>query len=273
MSSAAPAFDRTDTLAIAIGGVTVRVRTTDPAFVRMLEARYEGFTVASGRADYELDVELIPAGRPVSADSDLRVRRDGRLWALERGDFRATWDPDSRRGRIRQSANPYSLDSVLRIVHTIALAERDGFLLHAASVIRHSRAFLFSGVSGAGKTTMTRLAPADVTLLTDEISYVRLEDGEYRAYGTPFAGELARVGDNVEAPIAAIYLLAQGPEHRVDEIPRAEALRALMRNMLFFAEDPELVQRVFLGACALVDQVPVRRLTFLPDAGVWELIR
>ena len=273
MSSVAPAIDRADTLAIAVGGVTVRVRTTDPAFVDMLEARYAGFTAASEPADYEFDVELIPAGRPVSADSDLNVRRNGRLWELERGDFRATWDPDSRRGRIRQSANPYSLDSVLRIVHTLALAERGGFLLHAASAIRNGRAFLFAGVSGAGKTTMTRLAPADATLLTDEISYVRRDDGAYWAYGTPFAGELAKVGENVKAPIAAIYLLAQGPEHRVDEIPRAEALRALMRDVLFFAEDSELVQRVFLAACALVDRVPVRRLTFLPDAGVWELIR
>jgi hypothetical protein len=273
MSSPLPTIERAHSVAIAIGGITVRVRTTDPAFVDMLRARYAGFTAASEPVDYELDVELIPTGGPVSADSDLNVRRNGRLWELERGDFRATWDLDSRRGLIRQSANPYSLDSVLRIVHTLALAERGGFLLHAASAIRHGRAFLFSGVSGVGKTTMTRLAPADATLLTDEISYVRLDDGGYEAYGTPFAGELAKVGENVKAPIAGIYLLTQGPEHRIDEIPRAEALRALMRNVLFFAEDAELVRRIFHAACALVDRVPVRRLTFLPDAGVWELIR
>ncbi len=77
---------------------------------------------------------------------------------------------------MRQNANPYSLDSVLRIVHSLILAERGGFLLHAASAICDGRACLFSGVSGAGKTTMTRLAPPDVTLLTDEISYVRPEN-------------------------------------------------------------------------------------------------
>ena len=273
MPAEPPAIGRTVALAIAIGGVTVRVQTADPAFAEMLEARYAGFTAASETADYEFDVELAPVGRPVSADSDLSVRRIGRLWEIERGDFHATCDPDSRRVRIRQSANPYSLDSVLRIVHTLALAERGGFLLHAASAIRDDRAFVFAGVSGAGKTTMTRLAPADATLLTDEISYVRYDDGAYWAYGTPFAGELAKVGENVKAPIAAIYLLAQGPEHRVDEIPRAEALRALMRDVLFFAEDSELVQQVFLSACAAVDGVPVRRLRFLPDAGVWELCR
>ena len=48
----------------------------------------------------------------------------GGRWHLERGDFRAEWDPATRRGRIRQSANPYSIDTVLRIVHTLVLARR-----------------------------------------------------------------------------------------------------------------------------------------------------
>ncbi len=82
--------------------------------------------------------------------------------------------------RVRQNANPYSLDSVLRILHSLILAERGGFLLHAASAICDGRAYLFSGVSGAGKTTMTRLAPADITLLTDEISYLRPSAGRVR---------------------------------------------------------------------------------------------
>jgi hypothetical protein len=50
------------------------------------------------------------------------------LWKLTRGDFYAEWDPSSRRGRIHQSANPYSIDAVLRIVHTLVLAGKDGFL-------------------------------------------------------------------------------------------------------------------------------------------------
>ena len=101
--------------------------------------------------------------------------QDG-TWRLRRGDFRAHWNPAAGRGSIRQSANPYSIDSVLRIVHTLILAREGGFLLHSAGAIRNGRAFLFSGVSGAGKTTISRLAPPDVTLLTDEVSYIRRVD-------------------------------------------------------------------------------------------------
>ncbi len=260
---------------IRVGEVTVRVRCGSPAFLGLVERRYEGFLIGDdGAADYEFDVELIPEHEVAGTDADLRVWREGGLWHLDRGDFVASFDPVQRRGTIRQAANPYSLDSVLRIVHSLALVHSGSFLLHAGGAIRNGKAFLFTGVSGAGKTTITRLAPADATLLTDEISYVvRQNDGEYFAYGTPFAGELAKSGENVRAPLGAVYILVQGPENSIEDVPTSEATRTLMRNVLFFAEDPDLVMRVFDALCDFVERVPVRRLTFLPDTRVWELIQ
>ena len=82
--------------------------------------------------------------------------------------------------------------------------------MHSASAVRNGRAFLFPAVSGAGKTTISRLAPPDVTLLTDEISYVRRVADGYHAHGTPFAGDLGRAGENISAPVAGLQLLVQG---------------------------------------------------------------
>jgi len=257
---------------IAIGRVAVGIRASDAAFLGMLEKRYAGFIDGSAAQHYSFDVFLTPPA-DAQADAELRVFREGQRWQLERGDFRADWDPLLRRGRIEQSPNPYSLDTVLRIVHTLVLAGEGGFLMHAASAVRAERAFLFAGASGAGKTTIARLAPGDVRLLTDEISYVRCDQGGYRAYGTPFAGELARTGENLHAPLAAIYLLAQGPENRVDELSAIDAARGLLANILFFAEDSDLVHSVFRSALDCAERVPVRRLTFVADASVWELIR
>jgi hypothetical protein len=266
---------------IAIGGVPVRVNAADPSFLEMLRNRYSGFVSeeleTGARAEFEFDVDL---ATPVANDPEapVRVTLHAGRWRLERGDFRAEWDPAARRGWIRQSPNPYSIDAVLRIVHTLVLARQGGFLLHSASAIRNRKAFLFAGVSGAGKTTISRLAPPDVTLLTDEISYVRKqsdvhdEKAGYAAYGTPFTGELAKIGMNTSAPVAALYLLAQGPANRIDAVAPADAGRELLSNILFFAEDAEFVRLAFESACDFVNRVPVFRLTFVPDARVWEMI-
>ncbi len=258
-------------LVVEIGGIPIRLHTTDPGFLKLLEQRYVGFVSSASDVRFDFQIELAPP-QTISPDEDVRVYWDSGRWSMERGDFHAEWDPAAGSGRIRQTANPYSIDSVLRILHTLLLATDGGFLVHAASAVRNGRAFLFAGLSSAGKTTIARLAPPDATLLTDEISYVRKLDDRYSAYGTPFTGELARLGENVRAPIGALYLLAKGRENKIEQIRPADAARGLLENILFFARDPKLVKLVFHAACAFTDHVPVRRLTFFPDNRVWEMI-
>src|SRR5215469_8678309 len=163
----------------------VRINTTSESFLPLLQQRYAGFVSDSEQAEIEFDVDLMTEPF-VDRDAPVEVKYRMGRWTLRRGDFRAEWEPALRIGTIRQTANPYSIDAVLRIIHTLVLARRGGFLMHSASAIRNGKAFLFAGVSGAGKTTISRLAPADVTLLTDEISYVREQSAGYIAYGTPF---------------------------------------------------------------------------------------
>src|SRR5712692_10932787 len=149
---------------VEIGNVAIALRTDDQCFLDLLCQRYAGF-LSSSQPELALDLDLTSPG-PVS-DDDVRIRREGKEWLLERGDFQARWDPLSGRGHVRQSPNPYALDSVLRILHSLVLAARGGFLLHAASAVCAGQAYLSSGISGARKTTLTRLATDSVTLLTD----------------------------------------------------------------------------------------------------------
>lgn len=257
---------------IQIGGITVCVRANDSKFLAMLKHRYAGFVSGSASADFHFEADLASPGNG-DPNADVRLTRRAGCWTLERGDFRAEWDPASSSGKIQLLPNPYSIDALLRILHSLTLATQGGFLLHAASAIRSGKAFLFTGVSGAGKTTIARLAPKDATLLTDEISYVRKDKNGYIACGTPFSGELGSPGENVSAPLAAVYMLSKGPENRIDSLCAAEATHAVLSNLLFFAEDQELVNSVFHAVCQFVGRVPVSRLTFFPDSQVWEMLQ
>jgi hypothetical protein len=255
---------------VEIGAIPILLQPNDPKFCEILEDRYAGFLSPDSDPVCQFEIQLDPKGRP--SDEDARVTRQGNLWSFQRGDFRATWNARAGRGHIRQCPNPYSIDTVLRITHSLVLAGEGGFLVHAASAIRGRSAFLFAGVSGAGKTTMARLAPRDATVLTDEISYVRRVGSHYKAYGTPFAGELARVGANTSAPLETLYLLVQGPENRIKPVAKIDAARALMRHVLFFAEEKEMVARVFDSVLEFVSRTEVAQLVFTPDSRAWELI-
>ncbi len=245
----------------------------------VLESRYRGFL--NGAADprlvdaklesVRLELETVE-GLQGDPDAELVVRREGKIWHLQLCDLRAEWNRSTGRGKVWQTVNPYSMDTVLRILHSLLLAEQGGFLLHAASVVVENRAFVCAGVSGAGKTTISRLARGTATVLTDEISYLKMEDGEFRAWGTPFNREMTTPGPNLSAPLAGVFLLYKGPENAVEEMGPDEAVCSILRNVLFFADDPDLAGRLLETVCQLVEKVPVRRLIFRPDSSVWDYV-
>jgi hypothetical protein len=265
------------TVVVDVGDVPVALSTGDPALAAVLRQRFHRFLTASTAPAFHFDISVIPddpdSKEDGDRDEDLQVRADGGVWRLRRGDFRAEWDPETRRGWIRQRLSPYAADSVLRIVHTLLLSREHGFLLHASSVVRNARAYLFTGPSGAGKTTIARLAPADAVVLTDEISYVRRVGGRYMAYGTPFAGELSDSGEPFAAPVAAVFGLARARDPGRERLAEAAAVQMLMRNMLFFAADPALIGDLLETACDFAGAVPAFRLAFAPDARVWSTIQ
>lgn len=305
-------------LTIEIGEIPILVRTDSIDFANLLENRYAEFVTPGERHGVmELKIEFVKdfgdrnSGFGKDGDRDVSARVESGRWVIERGDFRAEWDPQCNRGCVIQRANPYAIDAVLRILHSLILARTGGFLVHAASAVRNGRAFVFAGVSGTGKTTLARLAPRDVALLTDEISYIspgsrtqtprpgarspepkpsiarsesKIGDSDpqnpipksvapaFQAFGTPFAGELACIGRNVRAPLGSLFLLEQGLENRIEALSEAEAARELLRHVLFFARDEELVRILFQTVLDFVTRVPVRRLVFARDPRVWELI-
>jgi hypothetical protein len=258
---------------VVIGGTGIRISTSDAAFEEVLRTQYAGFIEPDCGESIELTIHPAPPS-PADPDADIEVRNEGKLWTMDRGDFHASYDPAARSGSIRQNANRHGIDSVIRIIHSLTLAEGSGFLLHAASAVRSDRAFLFAGPSGAGKTTISSLLPADAHLLTDEISCIRKPaGGAWMAFGTPFAGDLARPGENRQARIEAVFILRHGDENRVRPLNAAAAVRAILRNVLFFADDTFLTRLLFDSVCEFVESIGVFELSFLPDERVWSLIQ
>ena len=256
---------------VEVGGVAVALHTDDTALVQLLEHRFGAFLNPSAHPAVQFDITVMPDAA-ADPDADLSVAlRDG-SWVMQRGDFRAEWNIASRRGRIWQTLNPYAIDSVLRIVHTLVLSTEGGFLLHASSAVRDGRAYVFTGPSGAGKSTIVGLAPGDVTVLTDEISYLRRTPDGYVAFGTPFAGERGEAGEPVSAPVAALFQLGRGEENRHEQLDATAAVRTLMRNILFFAHDRPMVSRVLDAACDFASRVPAYTLLFSPDQRVWNTV-
>ena len=167
--------------------------------------------------------------------------------------------------------NEYALDSLLRVLLSWKLLSHQGFLLHAATIVRNGKAYAFTGRSGAGKSTVASLSP-EGSVLTDEISLLRRENGVWRAYGTPFWGEFRAAGSNTSAPVAGIYRLVQASQNAVTLLSRRETLRMLLPNVLFFSADPAANRLLLEILSHAVAEISGCNLAFRKDQTFWEVL-
>lgn len=195
--------------------------------------------------------------------------RDGKI-VIERTDFSGHLDPDTFEADVEFAAK-YSLEAFLRVVYALILPLMDGLSIHASSVVRGGKAYLFPGKSGAGKTTITELA-SNVTLLTDETSVIRGIGATPIAYGSPFHGTLEIPGDNISAPVAGIYFPVKDKENFLERLSLQAALWKLLPNVNLFGQDHALVEKAFQLSYELAASLPCYNLHFLPEPDFWDCI-
>jgi len=110
------------------------------------------------------------------------------------------------------------------------------------------------------------------TVLTDEISLLRREDGIWRAYGTPFWGEFRAAGSNTSAPVAGIFRLLQAAENRVEALRPMATLRALLPNVLFFSAEAEANRQLLDIVNQAAKEIAGYNLSFRRTPAFWEVL-
>jgi hypothetical protein len=277
-----------------LGGLDVRLRASDADVRRRARAGFGRWRARDGAA--------AAAGEPV----ELRVSRPARWAGARRRATGAAWRPDGAGGyaveargfrlaadaaarRIEADVAPaYGLGDFYRAALGLALALRDGFLLHAAALEIPGRgACLACGPSGYGKTTLSRQLPPRAVLADDAVGVRGLGgargsgwDAEILAYPTPFFGDYGGPPRGLRPagrPVRRLYLLsrpsARTPRHAVEPVRRSEAAAAVLGQILMAGEAPaEVRARLLDRAAALVERVPVFRLAFRPEPSIWDFL-
>lgn len=110
----------------------------------------------------------------------------------------------------------------------------DGMLLHSSAAVMDGKAYLFSAPCGTGKSTHTTLwkktfGEDKVQILNDDKPALRLEDGVWYAYGTPWSGKTDQ-NINARFPIAGICMLRQSPDNWIEPFSGSKAVFELLEQ-------------------------------------------
>lgn len=110
-----------------------------------------------------------------------------------------------------------------------ALLQHAGTYLHSSAVLLDGKAYLFSANSGTGKSTHTekwcRLFGA--RYLNDDKPALRLVDGVWMAYGTPWSGK-HDLSSPEGAPVGGIAFLKRGEQNSICPMAASKAVPQLM---------------------------------------------
>ena len=153
-----------------------------------------------------------------------------------------------------------------------ALLDFDGMLLHSSAVVMDGKAYLFSAPCGTGKSTHTNLwldvFGSKASMLNDDKPALRLEDGVWYAYGTPWSGK-HDLSTNLRVPVGGIAILERSEHNEINRLDSKAAIYGLLdqtirpKNTKMFAKLLDLLD-------SLITIIPVWKLkcNMEPDAAI-----
>ena len=113
------------------------------------------------------------------------------------------------------------------------LLKYDGFMLHSSAVVVDGRAYLFSADSGTGKSTHTQLwlkhFGERAYILNDDKPALRIVDGKWYAYGTPWSGKYD-MSTNAGVELAGIAMLERAKENKIEPYTGKSAVFGIFRQ-------------------------------------------
>ncbi len=181
----------------------------------------------------------------------LRFSLTGRSWEL--------WIINAGEGT---DPMEYPLDGLILYYLTVIHGD---IIIHASGINNAGKGYLFSGVSGRGKTTMAKLWDnAGARVIHDDRLILSNRDDGYKMYNTP----VYKNDTPGESVLNRIFIIEHGMKNELIPVSGAPSVSIVMANCIQHNWDPEIVARLLASVSIMCASVPVSRLFFKPDRSV-----
>ena len=163
------------------------------------------------------------------------------------------------------------IELFFRVVTAIRIFSLGGLMLHAAGIVRNQLGYIFTGYSGAGKTTVCRLSEG-YTVLNDDMLILSLTESGWQISATPFTNPTQVRPGSGSAPLHKILYLVQDKNHHLEDVQNSIAVAELITHVPVISQS-SLYTPLLVSRCVdVIHKTEVKELHFLPDNGFWDLL-
>jgi len=154
----------------------------------------------------------------------------------------------------------------IRLIFLYKASLEEMFAVHSASILYKEKAWLFSGQSGTGKSTHTRLwnKNYDTPLINGDINLISVAGDSPVIHGTPWCGT-SGIYDNKSYPLGGITLLKQSPENKVNTLSLPDKQLFVNQRIISPSWTEKMFDRNWEYTCRAVSDIFVAQLECRPD--------
>ena len=161
----------------------------------------------------------------------------------------------------------FALSNSTMMMYMLASSALDTLLIHASVIMNDGLGYAFTGRSGSGKSTHSRLWLDNIEgcmLLNDDNPVVRILDGKAVIYGSPWSGKTACY-KNAQAPLKAIVHIFQAPANSIERLSGIRAYASFITSCSNLRWDRKVSDGINACVEKLLTLCGIYNLHCLPD--------
>jgi hypothetical protein len=164
----------------------------------------------------------------------------------------------------------------LVVMHYLAI-HKLGVLVHSSGIRSSGKGFMFSGKSGAGKSTSARLwkAAGGVEVLNDDRIIIRQIGSKFYIYGTPWHGDFSDYHATMasRALLKGLFFIYHYPENSLKPLSLGQAFQHFFPNIFPIFWNKDCMDFTAHFMCGVLAVVPAYSLGFVKEQSVVKYVR
>ncbi|HBE41326.1 MAG TPA: hypothetical protein DDW27_09005 [Bacteroidales bacterium] len=284
-----------------IAGYKIRFENTSDRTDIIPSERFSKYISTENEYDFLIRVHtgkiIIPEGAKKVFDApyieeinNIRIKKSDDFWSVfqDRDDLFITsilpQSPDNSRATLKFSLKEkewdlwidtqyrtidpmeYPLDGLILYYLT---AINGDIMIHGSGVNHNGTGYLFSGISGRGKTTMAKFWDNfGAEIIHDDRLILRKTGTGYFMNNTP----VYKNDEPRESPVSVIFLINHGEENTMIPVRGALAISMVMANCIQHNWNEDIVKGLLKSVSQICTTIPVYQLWFKPDESITEYL-